>query len=233
VELRMAFLGQSSQATDDFSISGGDYGNLAVILKRLVYEDDQLAVAIGMGIDLPTGSAVQGEIPFDSYALRVHNQAVHLLPYIGFLSTPSERLFIQGFAQVDIALNGNRVKLSGDGSFPFIEDGVLTEQNFLYLDIAAGYWLYQDASADWLTGLAANLELHYSRTLQNRDIVDLSGVMFESGRTDGLDILNFTLGLQAVLANSTNVRVGAVFPFELDGEACFDAELQAAVVQRF
>jgi len=233
VELRMAFLGQSSQNTDVFSISGGDYGNLAVILKRLVYEDDQLAVAIGMGIDTPTGSDLRGGIAADGYEMRIYNQAVHLLPYIGFLSAPTDRLYFQGFAQLDVALNGNAVSLSGDGSFSFVEEGVLTEQNFLYLDLAAGYWIYQNPNANGLTGLAANMEFHYSRALQDRDLVTLSNANFESSPVDGLDILNVTIGLHAALSNSTNVRVGSVFPIKLDGQKCFDAELQAAVVRQF
>jgi hypothetical protein len=261
VELLMPLAGQTEVNTSDFGISGGTTGNLAVIIKRLIYESDTTAVSIGLGIDTPTGNNVQGygsiiDFPTPPYVQQkftyftVHNDAVHLLPYIGFVRAPTSRFFYQGFAQLDIPTNGNRIDFIGVHNYDdyvgnYHSDivtsgplGVLNEQNLLFLDISGGYWLYKNPCARGLTGLASVLEFHYATTLQDTDVVQSAVYPAQFQLTfencyNRVDIVNLTVGLHAEFANHTLCRVGGVFPVSTGDNRSFNSEVQVQVERRF
>jgi len=244
VELRMPLAGETDFSTPQFGVSGGSTGNLAVVVKRLLYESDTAAVAIGLGIDTPTGSDVQGYASFVAPKFTffsVHNDAVHLLPFAGFVRAPNDRFFYQGFAQVDIAANGNRIDYQNVYNSSIINSGragILNEQNLLYLDLSGGYWLYRNPCACGLTGLAAMLELHYTTTLQDTDVVQRSAfptafqLTFENCY-NRVDVVNLTVGLHSEFANHTLCRVGAVFPLQSGDNRSFDSEVQVQIERRF
>src|SRR5262245_638069 len=153
IELRMPFNGTFDTNLQTVGINGGNVGNLAVVLKSLLYLDGNLAVGAGMAIDTPTATAIT--VRMDVTNLRFENQAVHLLPYIGFLWNPGDPtwgwgdgLFVTGFAQIDVATNSNQVNFVGPDNTPVQPLGKLTEQNLAFLDIAVGYWLYRDPYAE-------------------------------------------------------------------------------------
>lgn len=240
VELRMPLFGRNDfQGPSEIPVAGfasDRVGNLAVILKRLVYRSEDRAFCLGLGIDTPTGGNVQGFAPGAKW--EYHNQAVHLLPYAGLLGAPTQRLFYQAFLQVDVAANGNRVD-SSDANVT--SDGVAYyhEQTLLYADLEVGYWLYRNRRARWLTGLASVLELHYTSTLQNTDSVSL-GPRQEFGLgtvitnpANRVDVVNMTVGLHAELARNTLCRVAGVFPLSTGDNRAFDAEIQVQVERRF
>jgi len=234
VDVRMPFSSDYGMATDGFAVEGGEIGNLAIIVKRLLVANECGAVAAGMGIDVPTGSDVEGLVtPVD---FTLHNDAVHLSPYVGFLYAPTCRLFCLGFAQVDVATGGNRVdyvdtRTSTPGTF-----GKLTEQTLLYLDLSTGYWLYRNPCGSGLTGLASMVEFHYTTTLQDADVVsgDVAGANFQFGNfTNRLDVVNLTVGLQAEISGCTSLRVGGIFPLDESPERPFDAEFHVSLDRRF
>jgi hypothetical protein len=225
VDLRMPFTNEYNFDSATFDISGGHVGNLAVSLKRLMYEADYYAVAGGLGIDLPTGSDVVGTFPGSSFT--VHNDAVFLMPYLGLLATPGDRTFVHAFAQLDVVASGNRVDVAG--VVPF--SGTQTDQTLLYLDASVGHWLYRNPSADYLTGLAALVELHYTSTLQDGDRLGAGGILFTQP-SNRRDILNLTFGLHGQIAQ-TDVRVGAVFPLRDKPDRLFSSEIQVQVNRRF
>ncbi|MGA2062552.1 MAG: hypothetical protein ABSG67_18885 [Thermoguttaceae bacterium] len=244
IELRMPLAGQTEFQTPDFGISGGSTGNLAVIVKREIYESDDTTVAVGLGIDTPTGSNVEGYAsiisPKTNY-FTVHNDAVHLLPFIGFVSAPNHRFFYQGFAQVDIPTNGNRIDYINAFGTTIVNSGtygILNEQNLMYLDLSGGCWLYRNPCACGLTGLAALLEFHYTTTLQNTDVVEQTAypppflITFENF-ANRVDIVNLTVGLHAEFANRTLCRVGGVFPLCSGDNRSFNSEVQVQVERRF
>jgi hypothetical protein len=232
VELRLPFLGGTAVDVPQFGFTSDHVGTLAVIVKRLIYRSDCTAACLGLGIDVPTGSAVSGTLgPLD---FTVQNDATHLLPFLGVLRTPSDRCFYQAFLQVDVPANGDRV----DFSFPTLSSlntsGVYNEQALLYADFQAGYWLYRNPCACWLTGLAGVIELHYTTTLQDTDTV--SHPVFFSQVTDQanhVDMLNMTLGLNGELARHTQVRVAGVIPLRKEDNRAFDSEVQVQVERRF
>ena len=240
VELRMPFNGTYDYELQSVGIDGGNVGNLAVVLKSLLYMDGSLAVGAGMAIGTPTGSDTLARI--GTGQLRIRNDAVHLLPYIGFTFAPgdpawgwSDSLFFTGFAQLDIATNGNRVEAGPLGG-PTGDAGAFTEQNLLFLDMAAGYWLYRNPDARRLTGLAAVGELHYTTSLQSSDTIvigaDPNALILSSPASD-FGILNFTAGLQALLFDASSLRVAFAFPLGGENQRFFDSELQVQFNRRF
>jgi hypothetical protein len=265
VELRMPFTGglgvdfnSAVKPGNALNTSTGSVGNLAINLKALVYESCRLRAAIGCGINTPTGSDVSIlSADFDEdviYNLVVHNDAVHFLPWAGFHSTPRERLWLQGFAQLDIAANGNRVTGSSTDFIgnpdPDIINGAINEQTLLYLDLQAGYWLYQDCCpcATGLTALAAMLELHYTTALNNADYIALpfGGAIGNPGAStpgfvNRFDVVNLTAGLRFELSNTWKINAAGVVPlksghFNAGGRVLnrfFDAEAVLQVNREF
>ncbi len=244
VELRMPLAGETNFLTPEFGVSGGSTGNLAVIVKRSLYESDDTAVSVGLGIDTPTGSDAQGFVSVVSPKFTfftMHNDAVHLLPFAGFVRAPNDRYFYQGFAQADIAANGNRIDFQGVNNSTIVNSGplgILNEQNLLYLDLSGGYWLYRNQCARGLTGLAALLEFHYTTTLQDTDVVQQAVYPAQLQLTfanfaNRVDIVDLTVGLHLEFANHTLCRVGGVFPLPSGDNRSFDSEVQVQLERRF
>jgi len=205
----------------------GEVGNLRVTLKRLLYASDTSVVGIGLPIGLPTGEDITGEGISSTFNLS--NDAVHLAPFIGFARIPNDRLFYEGFLQVDVATSGNRV------TFGDTDLGRLQEQTLLYVDFAVGYWLHRNPCAEWVTGIAPMLEYHYTTTLEDASLVtgtDGYQVLTFGNTYNRLDISNLTVGLHTELGKTT-VRVGGVFPLGGGGNRLYDAEVQVSINRRF
>lgn len=242
-EVRMPFQGAFGFEGTDQTGTGGQIGNLAVILKHLLVEDDDFAFAIGLGIDIPTGSDFtlidrSGSPPFPQPTrFTFYNDSLHLLPYAGFLFAGDRPYFINCFLQVDIATNGNRID-AGPVNGTADNLGLFTEQNLLFFDLGTGFWLYRDEVDDGgLTSLAAILEFHYTSSLQDTDVINAT----VGGRPinyrnnfNRFDVVNITTGLQAQLFDNTSVRVAGVFPLgSADDERFFDSELQVQINRKF
>ena len=227
VELRLPLNSIPQYAGPSFTVGYGEAGNLAVTLKRLLLLTETTAVAAGLGIDTPTGSDTYGQGVASPY--RLFNDAVHLSPFLGFLTAPNERFFCEGFLQVDVATNGNRVVFASQ------DLGALSEQTLLYADLSVGYWLYRNPHACLITGLASVVEYHYTTTLQDADIVsggDGSQVLRFGNMHNRLDVSNVTAGLHTELGQTT-VRVAGVFPLNEDSDRFFDAEVQVSINRQF
>jgi hypothetical protein len=233
-EFRMPFGCGYDYESTNFASSAGQIGNLSVVLKRVLYKSDSTVAAAGLCIDTPTGSDATGSGQGVDY--KIHNQASFLMPYVGILRTPTEKLFYQCFVQVDVPTNGDRIDYvdtvgATSGSF-----GTLNDQTLLYTDLAVGYWILRNPNADWVTGLAGVLELHYTTTVQDADIVSGSA----SGRTFGfgnfanrVDVLDLTVGLHTELAGHTMCRVAGVVPLRSDEDRLFNGEVQVQLERRF
>jgi hypothetical protein len=242
-EVRMPFQGSFDFVTNDLTGTGGQIGNLAVILKHLLVEDDDFAFAIGLGIDIPTGSDFNlvdrsGSPPFPQPTrFTFYNDSLHLLPYAGFLFAGDRPYFINCFTQIDIATNGNRID-AGPVNGPAANLGMFTEQNLLFVDLGTGYWLFRDEVEDGgLTSLAAILEFHYTSSLQDTDVVNgmVGGRPIDyRNNFNRFDIINITAGVQAQLFDNTSLRVAGVFPLgSRDDQRFFDSELQVQINRKF
>jgi hypothetical protein len=241
IELRMPFNGTFDTNLQTVGVNGGNIGNLAVVLKSLLYLDDNLAVGAGMAIDTPTATDITSRLGTTN--LRFENQAVHVLPYVGFIWNAGDPtwgwgdgLFVTGFAQIDVATNGNPVNFVDQNRGAVQPLGKLTEQNLGFLDLAVGYWLYRDPFAERLTGLAAVTEIHYTTTLQDADVLaggnSVASIVIGS-RQNRFDVVNGTIGVQALLFDASSLRVAGVFPIGDENHRLFDSEVQVQFNRRF
>ena len=242
IEVRMPFVGNIDAQLPNFGYtSTGNVGNLTVVAKTLLYMDYATAVGAGVAIETPTGT--DSFTRLGTTRLQFRNDATHLLPYIGFVWSPGDPrwgwgsgLFLSGFAQVDINANGNRIDVV-DGNNSVLQTlGILTDQNLGFLDIAAGYWLYRDPDAPRLTGLAAITELHYTTSLQDVDRINgtVNGNTIALNSTGNrFDVLNGTIGVQALIFDASSLRVAGVFPLGDEDRRLFDSEVQVQFNRRF
>jgi hypothetical protein len=228
VDLRMPFNSGLAFNSNTLSSDSGNVGNLSMFLKRLLYKDEGLAIASGLGVGLPTGSDVVTTTQFDQ--LTVQNQATHLMPFLAFTTAPNEDWFFQAFTQIDFAASGNNVA-SSQRQF-----GKYTEQNILHLDTTLGRWFVQNQGYRYLNGIAGVLELHYATSIQNSDNVPIFGGSLKGQINvpdNRFDLLNLTSGLHFQLTPLSNFRVGAVAPLRASPDRVFDAEIQASFNRYF
>jgi len=159
LEVRLPFTGFNGAGgvgpSGPTAVDGGNIGNLSLILKHVVAESDDGVFAVGLGLDAPTGSDSIATIGANQLAFE--NQAFHLLPFLGASLMASESCFVNFFAQLDLALNGNTVELTDFAGARSI--GKFNEQNLLYLDLGFGHWFFHDPDAERVTGLAGLVEL--------------------------------------------------------------------------
>lgn len=212
----------------------GILGNISLTLKSLLYESQTTAVSAGIMLDLPTGPNVSGTMYYSPYQLQ--NESVHLGPFVGALYEPNEDWFFQGFLQVDIDPNGSSF-LVQDLFDPPAQVGTVQDQTLLYLDISAGRWLLRRPGS-LCTGVAGLVELHYTTTLQDADLVRVSGadlpVLFNYLEVGNLynrsDVLNLTTGLHFQFARGLDLRVAGAVPLRSpESDRCFDFEAIAQV----
>jgi hypothetical protein len=234
VDVRMPITDGFQQATGGgTNIDSGRFGNLAAYLKHMIYQDDYLAIAYGCGIGLPTGSNLDSVA--NGTQITVQNDAVHLLPYVGFFDQLGEDWFLQGFFGLDFATTGNDVVI-GPGRVV----GRFNEQNLAHADLSLGRWLYRNPDAKYGQGLAGIFELHYTTTIQDPDTVQFFnsnqfGVLFGTlgNPANHIDLLNLTAGLHWQITQVSNFRVGCVAPLRVAPDRAFDAEIQASFNRYF
>jgi hypothetical protein len=241
VELRLPFNGTFDEQLQTVGVDGGNIGNLALVFKSLIYSDEEAAVGAGLGVDTPTGSDSIGRIGQTN--IRFNNQSLHLLPYIGFLVAPgdptwgwNDGVFLSGFAQIDIATDGNSVNLLPPGGTGARSLGKFNEQNLAFLDLGLGYWLFRNPYAERLTGLAVVSELHYTTSLQDSDVLALNlagGNITIASRGNRFDVLNGTIGVQVLMFDLSSLRVAGVFPLRDEDQRFFDSEVQVQFNRRF
>ena len=228
VELRVPFASDynSTQSTDPgASLSDTELGDTTLSIKRVLLRTEDFTVSAGMAIVFPTGQdwrIVSG----GATLCEVKDEAVHLQPFIGAAWNPTDRLFVMAFAQMDFDTHGDTVLEDG------INEGIYHEQNLLFLDISAGYWLYKNPCAHWLTGIAPVVELHYTTTMQNSDFVtgpegSIASTDPTAGGTDPgrRDILNLTGGLHFRIGQLSTLTVAAVVPLKTGVDREFDSEV--------
>src|SRR5262249_43181840 len=131
---------------------------------------------------------------------------------------------------------GNQVDFVSPNGLPIQPLGKFTEQNLGFLDLAVGYWLYRDPYAERLTGLAAVTEFHYTTTLQNADLLtgETNDVSVALGASQNrFDVVNGTIGVQALFFDASSLRVAGVFPLGDEAHRLFDSEVHVQFNRRF
>ena len=206
--------------------SSTQFGNLTTYLKGLLYSDGTFAFSAGLGLAVPTASDVRVRTVGGPDLVRIKNESVHLMPFIGTLWTPNDRLFMQSFTQFDFDTNGNPVSVT-DFNGGLTPIGRANDVTYLFQSISAGYWTYRDPNSDSIvTGIAPMAELHYNRSLSNTDVV--SGNGFQIGNfQDNFSLLNATVGVNMLLKDSASLTLGYSTPLGGGADRQFDGEFRA------
>jgi hypothetical protein len=207
-----------------------EFGNMSLVLKRLLYDGCCWRFSGGLGIVFPTGPEAEIYDQSGALALVLENEAVYFQPFLGALYTPNDRLWVQTFAQVDFDSGGNAV----DWITIDEPNGVIQDQSLLFLDVAIGYWIYRSCCCDsWITGIAPMVELHYSTTMQNTDFVGGTSGNFITNPDNRLDVLNLTGGLRFQLRELSFLTIAGVAPLRQGSDKIFDSEVSLQYVRVF
>ena len=167
----------ATQGLGTYGAEDYEMGDLALALKVPLQECDNYTIAAGLGVTLPTArdaTYVEAGIPStDTTATFViHNDSVHLAPFVGMHWDVTDSWYAYGFAQLDFDANGDastRRPLPSSPRPTFT--GRYFDQDLLYVDLGVGHWLYRNTCAHYLTGIVPTVELHYTTTLQDSNTV--------------------------------------------------------------
>jgi hypothetical protein len=224
VEVRLPF---ASTLDSDIVVGGEsthtELGNLHLMIKGLLWRNESLAIASGLGISLPTADDTR-VITGGSEIVHIRNRTVGLEPYFAALWTPNERLFSQLWVSVPFDTVGNKVDVNPTFFAP-TRIGTLHDQTRLVLDGQIGYWLMRSEDPDArLRGVAPFAELHYTTTTSDADVVSGGGLSVGdlAGRTDEL---NLTLGVVMQIGDNATVSVGGVIPLSNGDNRLFDYQI--------
>jgi hypothetical protein len=131
---------------------------------------------------------------------------------------------VQTFVAFDIPATANRVEQQGKGNI-----GGLRDQALLFVDVEAGYWLYKNPQAHWITALGPVIEYHYTSAIQDASFVQgrVDGEFFTFGNSfNRFDIHNLTVGVQSLLGRRCSLEMAGVLPLDKLGskDRQFDGE---------
>jgi hypothetical protein len=229
VELRVPFTSQIQLEIGDYSSETSDMGNLMLVTKHLLLETDDTAIAWGLGIGTPTADDFVANTGLAQ--VRLKNESVYLLPYIGWAKTVNENWFSTVYMQLEIPTHGDTFTVDTLGDL-----GKLNTSTFARIDVSVGRWLLQDLDRPYLDGVAAVFEFHYLTTLNDNDQILANDGLNSFAVADvenRVDYLNITAGAHFQLTELSNFRVAGVFPIRNDPDRQFDSELQVVFNRNF
>jgi hypothetical protein len=218
--------------------SVGEVGNLAMAFKGLLLRRDTFALSAGLALSVPTAKSTQifAESGDPAPECIMVNESVHLMPFLGALWTPTDRVFAIGYVQLDVDANGDTVLATNGGaafpSNPLLNVGRYFDPTILYTDFALGYWVHRsDSRSDLVTGLAYVGEIHVNQSLGTSSLVTDSagGTVLEQG--SAFTIIDLTVGAHVVLRESTTMTLAYCTP--LTAQRQFDGEFQVLLDRRF
>jgi hypothetical protein len=234
IEARLPMAGTLNS---DQSVFGGpstgnyELGNLGVLAKVAVVATPRFVLTTGFGLSTPTADDSRVRGANGQTTLEVANQTALLQPIVGFAWVPTEELFFQGGAQLDIDPSGNTVYAQQTAGGNLNKSGVLTDQTYGYLHGGVGYTVYRGANpTSYLSAVSLLGELHYSQAMGRRDFVQ-TGLYRVGDINSSINALNATLGVNCLLSNRASLSAGLVMPW--GGTKMYDWAAQAQLNWRF
>ena len=230
VEMRfpMGVMESSNIVADSSSFSStGQFGDVEVILKAILLQEETWTLSMGLGISVPTAPDVNVGLADGTPLAKIANHSTHLLPFFGLFVKPNDDWFAQAYVQIDIGASDDHVwaNLNGSGLTPI---GDVCDQTQIFIDAMIGRWLYRNPSQR-LSGLAAVLEAHYTGGLNAPSAVQAAGFTI-GDNPGGYNVLDLTVGAHAVVGKTT-VTLGFATPVTQDRG--FDGELRFFVNRTF
>src|SRR5690606_26993945 len=239
VEVRAPFASTRDNDVNFFgrtSTSEVQLGNVTGWLKALMWESDTSSWSAGVGMTIPTAEDYSvGEA--GTTILEIENSSYHVLPFLGFLWTPSERCFAQGFLQFDVDTNGNPVHFSSfDNGLPtgdLTKIGNAHDSTYAFIDLGIGYWLYRNRHCDeFINGFAPTVEFHYNAATEDADTIrrwpnnfGADGARVQVGTPGDLETTNVVLGMTAIVGTSGTLTMG--YATNVGGHEQADGEFRA------
>ena len=228
IEVRAPF----ATTLDSDPVSGGvtntsaaEFGNLTLFLKSLLWRNEHAAISGGLGIAAPTADDVVVRHVNGSEALRVTSEATHVLPFLGGVFAPNDRLFAQGLLQFDFDVSGATVQasdyVSGAPSGAMSTLGVAQDRDYVFVDLNVGWWAYRGfdrGARGWVRGVAPMVEYHLTQSLDGGDaIAGAAGTAAWSFAAPGSVSQSVAvIGTNVVLAHGATASIGYATP--LGGE---------------
>ncbi|MHC4880031.1 MAG: hypothetical protein ACYTGL_26565 [Planctomycetota bacterium] len=221
------------------STSEVDFGNVSLHVKSVFAGGEDWVLSGGLQVTLPTGDDSSLAITDRGRTvefLRLDNDTVHLMPFVGLATAPNDRLYMQTIVQVDVDTRGRDVLFNANalngGSLSSI--GRLNDATLLYVDFHVGYWLISDTESSMrtITGVAPVFELHTATSLSESDRVDFTPIGTLGSRRD-YNLVTATYGCVFEFWHNTLLQVGYSTPLEGGLDEDFDGELRAMVSRRF
>ena len=214
-------------------LSHGEFGNLALTPKLLICRSCRGALSLGMTITVPTADDVAGVLADGTQLARIENEAVHLMPFVGWLWTPNPCFFAHGFLQYDVAANGNPVAVDrvGDG---LEHVGYLNDTAFQYVDVGIGWWAYRSCPrmCRWrLRSVALTAELHWNTSLQDGDHIEDDDFLVGNTATN-VEVWDATVGMHVRLCDTT-ISLAYITPLGGGEDQPFDGEFRLTVNRWF
>ena len=195
----------TSSSTPGFDGTFTDVGDLTVILKYLIYKDQQNDVLSGgLAVTIPTGpDGFAGASQFST-----PNPTV-LQPFVGYrVGFGGGDWFVHGFFAGDFPTDQNDVTM-------------------FYTDVGLGYFLLKRpaCSCNTLTAIVPTFEVHVNDPLNHR------GAFNGADLVGTADVVDLTLGITFELNHRSTFTFGVVAP--VTGPKPFDIEALAQVNWRF
>ena len=227
IEARLPMAGTyaSRQNLDVNSARDFELGNTTLIMKTVLLRTDRLILSGGTGVALPTADdtiVTSG----GQNIIRVRNESVHLLPFVGMLWRQRPNTFLQSYMQLDVAANGDPLFGNLLGG-PLPQLGTFTDSTLLHLDFALSHSFYRNPER-CVQEIIGNAELHYTGTLQSSDFITAGGLTYTNLKRN-FNIVNATFGLHLILSDNLVVTPGMSIPLQDGLNRQFDYEAMAQV----
>lgn len=208
-------------------------GDMTMILKYLLLRRERFAMTVGLAWSVPLADDMR---LFDTVSgnelIRWENETCHIMPYVGMLYMPTDRLFMQACFQIDAAACGDPTYVANisDPSGQMIRVGKTYDRTFSYTSLSIGYWLRRQIRHNILQkGLNLIGELHWTQSLDRADGVfyEQDGHTFNIGESRGnYSVLNLTLGSRIQLNPKLNIGLGYSVPLSNGSQKQFDGEFR-------
>jgi hypothetical protein len=226
VEARLPFASTLDSAIGSGGLTSRatELGNLFTCVKALLIRSDTINVSTGVAVSWPTAEDTRLIGPEGQELIVIENQSYIVEPFLAFLFTPDDRFFAQAWVHGGFDATGSPVFTNFDGR-GLIEAGRLRDQRLLTTDLQVGYWIVRNPSGKGLRGLAPFIELHYTTTLNDAELVDTASGFQIGSDNRRYDEINMTTGFSALLGSNLLLTAGLVVPLGGDGDRFFDYQL--------